>query len=236
MKQLSILFISLIALVSTSCKKVYGDGPMVTETREVNNFSGADLRCSGEVIYRQGNEYKVVVTAQQNILNILQTYTSNNRLVIRFKDDVKVRSHDPIRVEVTAPTASGFRISGNGSIRTEGLLTSSRMDLEVSGSGNINISQFKVDYIDATISGSGNMSVIEGSANEVNTRISGSGNIDFLNVPVAKATTETSGSGDTYVNVSQNLDVKISGSGSVFYKGRPVISTRISGSGKVLPR
>jgi hypothetical protein len=236
MKQLSILIIALTALVTTSCRKVYGDGPMVTETRDVSNFSGADLRCSGEVIYRQGNEYKVVVTAQQNILDILQTYTSNNRLVIRFKDDVRVRSHDPIRVEVTAPSASGFRISGDGSMRSEGLLTSSRMDIDVSGSGNITVSQLKVDYIDANISGSGNITVIEGSANEENTHISGSGNIDLLNVPAANASAETTGSGDTYVNVSQSLDVKITGSGSVFYKGRPVISTRVSGSGKVLPQ
>jgi hypothetical protein len=236
MKQLSLYFIALIALVSTSCRKVYGDGPVVTQTRHETNFSGIDLRCSGEVIYRQGNEYKVEVSTQQNILDILLTYTTNNRLVIRFKDDVRVKSYEPVRIEVTAPAASSLRLSGDGSIRTIGTFTPSHIDMDVSGSGNIIVNQVDAESIDANISGSGNITVVDGSANEVHSRISGSGNIDLLNIPAAQATTVTSGSGNTLVNVSQRLDVTISGSGSVYYLGRPVISTHISGSGKVLPR
>lgn len=236
MKQLSLLFIASIALITTSCRKVYGDGPMVTENRQVTNFNGVDMRCSGEVFYRQGNEYKVKVSAQQNILDVLLTYTSNDRLIIRFKDDVRVRSHEPLHIEITAPAASSLRLSGDGSIQAIGTFSTPRMDMDVSGSGNITVSQLKTDYIDANVSGSGNITVVAGTANEEHTRISGSGNIDLLNVPVTNATTNTSGSGNTQLNVSQRLDVTISGSGSVFYLGRPVISTHISGSGKVLPR
>lgn len=236
MKQLSLLFIALIALISTSCRKVYGDGPVITETRHETNFSGIDLRCSGEVIYREGNEYKVEVSAQQNILDVLLTYTTNNKLVIRFEDDVRVKSYEPLRIEITAPAASTLRLSGDGSIRTVGTFTPSRIDMDVSGSGSIYVNKLEADYIDANISGSGSITVFEGAANEEHCHISGSGNIDLLNLPAVNVTTSTSGSGNTLVNVSQRLDVTISGSGSVYYLGRPVISTHISGSGKVLPR
>ena len=236
MKQLSILCIALIALLSTSCEKVYGDGPVRTEDRHVGNFSGVDLRCSADVTFRRGADYRVEVTAQENILDILLTYVSNDRLVIRFKDDVRVRSHERIQVEVTAPDLDHLRVSGSGSIRTSGPLSPSRAEVEVSGSGNIYIGELNADYIDANVSGSGGITVADGSANELRSRISGSGNIDMINVPVSRATTTTSGSGDTYVHVLRNLDVTISGSGSVFYRGNPQINTRISGSGRVVHR
>jgi len=236
MKRFSIILLTLITLVSSSCRKVNGDGPVVTETRQVSHFNGVDLRCSAEVLYQQGNDYNVEVSAQRNILDVLEIYTSNNRLVVRFKDDVRVRSHEKVRIEVTAPSAEYFRVSGSGSIRTAGLLAPPRVDMDVSGSGSITISQFITQSIDATISGSGSISVLNGEANEVHTRISGSGDLDLLNVPIEYATTTTSGSGITQLNVSKELNVTISGSGSVFYLGNPTIHTRISGSGRVIPK
>ncbi|MDQ3845761.1 MAG: DUF2807 domain-containing protein, partial [Bacteroidota bacterium] len=192
-------------------------------------------RISADVHYTPSTVYGVEIQAQQNFLNILETYTANGNLVVRFKNDVRVRSHDRITVNVSAPSLNNLRLSGSGNLTAAAPITSSDMDIDVSGSGSMTLQKLTTaGAIHATLSGSGNITVSEGSATEVRSKISGSGNIDLRNVPAKKATTTTSGSGDTWVNVSESLDVTISGSGSVYYKGSPIINTRISGSGKVL--
>jgi hypothetical protein len=232
MKNLSVFIIAVF--IFSSCSKITGEGPVVTETRNVANFTGIDLRCSADVYYRQDAAYKVEVNAQQNILDVLIIEISNGKLVVRYKNDVFVKSDHKTTVIVSAPEANSFRISGSGDIKTTGPLTPSNLNLDISGSGNILLTELTTDFIDANISGSGNIGAPGGTTTEEKLNISSSGNIDLSNVSAIKVSTTTSGSGGTKVNASETLDVTISGSGSVYYKGNPVVNVNISGSGKVM--
>ncbi len=232
MKNLSVFIVAVF--IFCSCSKITGEGPVVTETRNVANFTGIDLRCSANVYYKQDAAYKVEVSAQKNILDVLITEISNGKLVVRYKNGVSVKSNHKTTIVVSSPEANSFRISGSGDIKTTGPLTPSSLNLNISGSGNILLTELTTAFIDANISGSGSIGASGGTVAEETLNISGSGNIDLSNVAALKANTITSGSGETKVNVSERLTVTISGSGSVYYKGNPVINVNISGSGKVL--
>lgn len=198
------------------------------------NFSGIDLRISGDVYYQQAADYKVEVTGQQNVLNVLETYLSNNRLVIKYENDVRVKSGERVRVVISAPLVNILRVSGSGNIITTGLMNPGYMDMDVSGSGDIRISELYTGPIDANISGSGSITVNTGLAAEEDIKINGSGDIDLESVIAKKASTITSGSGSIKVNVSESLNSIISGSGSVYYRGNPSVSSKVSGSGRVV--
>lgn len=232
MKQISVVLLSIVILFS-SCKKVEGEGPVVTEVRNHTGFSGIDLRSSADVYYKYDSVYKVEVKAQQNILDVLITEVTNNVLVIRYKNDVKVRASEPIQVIITAPQINNIRNSGSGDIRTMDVVSSSELKADISGTGDILINELNTLLLDANISGSGDIKVNSGMINEEKLRISGSGDIDVSHALSAKASTIISGSGNIWLNVSQTLDVTISGSGSVYYKGQPAVNSTISGSGKV---
>lgn len=233
MKPISFLFIALFSLAFTACEKVRGEGPIVTEARNVSNFSGVDLRCEADLYYHTSPDYSVTLTGQQNVLDVLETYTSEGRLVIRYRGDVRVRSHERLHLQIAAPSVNTLRVRGSGDIMTSGPLNPSRLDMDVDGSGSIRVSELTANLIDAEIMGSGNIRVAGGSVIEVRTLISGSGDIDLAAVPAREATTITSGSGDTRLYVFDWLKSTISGSGDVFYRGNPSIETHISGSGRV---
>lgn len=234
------VFLAATGLLMTtffaSCEKIQADGPMITEQRTVTGFSGIDLRVNADVNYRQSPDYKVEVRAQDEVLEALETFVSNGKLVIKYDNGEQVWKHDGITVTVAGPDMRSMRVSGSGDIRTTGSITASDMELDISGSGDITITDLATGVIDAHISGSGDIKVLQGTATEEKLRISGSGSIDLANVAARSATTRTSGSGDTRVNVSERLDVTIAGSGSVYYRGNPIISTSVSGSGKVRPQ
>jgi hypothetical protein len=221
--------------VFSSCTKVVGDGPLLTENRTATNFSEVEINIPGDVVFRQANDYKLEIEAQENILDIIQTPVNGNELVIKFKNDVFVRRHDRIRVTVSAPDINAFRLKGSGNLRTEGNIQSGNFNVSVSGSGNIDIPNLNATTLDADISGSGDIKISGGAVTGEDLRISGSGSIDLLNLAARSASTNTTGSGEMKVNVSETLNARITGSGSVYYKGNPVVSSHITGSGKVKP-
>jgi hypothetical protein len=240
MKKLVNAVVASFALlfIFSSCEKeiVIGEGPVVTETRAVNIFTGVSSGMPGKINFKVDPAYKVEIQAQQNILDVIRTQVVGGVLQIDFRHNVRVRRSEDIIVNITAPSADYFNISGVGDINVTGNLITNRLGLDISGAANITVEKATVaDKIDSRISGSGNINVQSGSAKREELRISGSGSMDLSNVPAERAETHISGSGDMKVNLSQSLDAHISGSGSVYYKGNPQISTHISGSGNVRP-
>ena len=237
MKKLVVLgFFAGAMFIFPSCEKVVGEGPLVTQTRSVGNFTGVSSEMSGKVNFTIAPDYKVEITAQQNILDVLNTNVVDGVLHIDFKNNVRVRQHEDLLINITAPYADYFRLSGSGNMNVQGDIAADNLKLTLSGSGDITVQNAVIaDKIDADVSGSGNISIANGSAVNEDVDISGSGKVEMAGVDAENAVTHTSGSGDVKLSLSKNLDVHISGSGSVFYHGNPIISTHISGSGRVIP-
>ena len=238
MKKLVVVILLLVTglFIFPSCEKVVGEGPLVTQTRTVGNFTGVSSEMSGKVNFTIAPDYKVEITAQQNILDVLNTNVVNGVLHIDFKNNVRVKQHEDLLINITAPYADYFRVSGSGNMNVQGDITANNLKVTLSGSGDITVQNAVIaDKIDTDISGSGNISIAGGSAVNEDVDISGSGKVEMAGVDAQNAVTHTSGSGDVKVALSTNLDAHISGSGSVYYHGNPIISTHISGSGRVIP-
>lgn len=235
-KQILMLAAAAALLTSSSCKKVIGEGDLQTETRSITDFSGVSASIGGKIIYRIDPVYKVEITAQRNILDVIQATKINGHLLLKVKDGVRIKANEEITVNISAPIANYFHLSGTGDLVVAGNVSATDLDMGISGTGNLTVPAVSIaGKIKAAISGSGNINVLAGSAKNEDLKISGSGKLLLENVVAENAKTTISGSGDIKLNVSQSLDATISGSGSVYYRGNPRISTDISGSGRVKP-
>jgi hypothetical protein len=235
MKQTTILLAAVLFIFS-SCEKVIGEGPLVTENRTVTNFTGVSSEMSGKVNFTIAPNFKVEITAQQNIIDVVKTNVINGVLHIDFKNGVRVREHEDLIINISAPSANYFRLSGSGNMDVNSDIVANNLQVKLSGSGNINMQKVIVaDKIDADVSGSGNINILNGTAINEYLKVSGSGKILLTGVAAENAVTKITGSGDIKVILSRNLDATISGSGSVYYHGNPIITTQITGSGRVVP-
>jgi hypothetical protein len=232
---LALLFLILSIISLSSCRKVAGEGPAVTENRSTDNFTGIEMGVPGDLYYTPGNIFKIEITAQHNILGVIETYVSDNILRVKVKQSVNIKSHDPVIVKITAPDVSWLGVNGSGNIKVLEAFQPAATTLSVNGSGNMVVAKLVTDDVQAKISGSGNIQVHGGSAEKESLSISGSGLIDLSALTAVQGSTNISGSGTMRVNVISNLDCRISGSGVVMYKGNPKVSTNISGSGRVIP-
>ncbi len=234
-KKVMLSTIGFLLLFSfTSCEKIAGEGPVVTSTYNLYNFNGICNGIDASVYYTQGSVYKVEISAQQNILDQIETPIIDGELRIGYRRYDIIWRHAPIKIYITAPSVGRLRVTGSGSTYASPSIKLPDLSLVVTGSGSINVASYSGTHISGTISGSGTISVDGGSTTSEDLNLSGSGSMDFLGVHALNAKTETSGSGKTTVDASDRLDAYISGSGSVFYSGNPVINSHVSGSGRVV--
>lgn len=208
-----------------------------SEDRKLPAFTEISMRVPGKLYIRQGDVQQVTIDAKSSTLTDIITEVKDRALIIRFPaKNYLWKSFDPglIIIHVTIPEISGLSVSGSGDIIGEGTLSALIMDVVISGSGNINLSDVKVERIKTVISGSGNIN-LKGSkvASEFTGTISGSGNIRAQDFEAEEVKVTISGSGNCSVRSNGHCNVRIAGSGSFFYSGNPSIDSAIAGSGNV---
>lgn len=197
-----------LALVVTGCGEK-GSGVKKTEVRTPGSFSKIQLRSSADVTVKIGYPQSVEVVTDDNLLSLITTDVSGDKLSIGSKGSYNTRLG--VKIQIQVPNLNEVAISGSG-------------DMEITG--------LKEKSFVAKISGSGEI-VVEGVATEVEAAVSGSGDIDLGKLTSDKARASVSGSGDIEVNASKTLTASISGSGDIKYHGSPTVVKKVSGSGSV---
>ncbi len=230
---LQMALIVTLSVLSTGCGNFFGikgEGPLMENTRAVLAFDGIELNIAADVFIVPGEAGTLRIEGQQNILDVLETNVTDNKLVIRFSKNV--RTSEGISIYASLPTLRTLDISGSGTCTSRQTIESVSIEVEISGSGSANL-DIVTNKLNAAISGSGMLNV-KGSAVETNYDISGSGSVEASNVNTKNCRTEISGSGRATVYVIDKLDADISGSGTIMYTGSPVVTSTVSGSGKVV--
>jgi hypothetical protein len=235
MKTTKLLFVMLLAIVFTamvlaSC--VRGKGDVVTQTVQLDPFSGIDNSISADVYIKHAPVQSVEISAQQNIIDHIKLGVSDGIWKIKF-DKNNVTHFEPVTIYISVPNLSSLIISGSGNIYMTNTFDScGTVDLNISGSGNIDAYLNSISKTYSTISGSGNIN-LSGNSPDQDISISGSGNIHAFPFHTMNTVVTISGSGLCEVTADSTLNVTISGSGNVYYKGHPDITVNTSGSGGI---
>lgn len=214
---------------------VVGSGVAATEQRPVASFSAVDLNGSGRLIIRQGDTESLTVTADDNILPLIESRVQAGTLHLGPQPGSNIRPKTPIVYELTLKNLTSVEINGSGKVEADALRTSS-LRLEGNGSSEFTLGQLQASTLKVQINGSGSFTA-QGQADRQEVEIHGSGDFKGENLKGQDADINIAGSGQAVVNVTGKLDVEIAGSGQVEYLGDPSnVTADVSGSGKVRKR
>lgn len=186
---------------------VTGKGKIKTETRQPGSFIKVKSQIKGNIIINPGN-CETSVSAQENLLPLLETAVVNGTLYISFGSHV-IETDSTIRIDISSPEVQELTFSGSGSV--------------VSNLGIASIN----------LPGNGDITCV-GETEQVSVRLSGTGAINLDEMTSRKAQVKITGNGNVSLHVTDNLDVTIQGLGVVYYSGTPQIQQNISGNGKVV--
>lgn len=231
LKMASLLAFITLSLTSCDWDGTRSEGDIVTETRSAKNFHALDIEVPGKVIVHTGPAYKVEVQGEETAMPFLETEVKGGSLHIYFSQNV--HDVDDLLITVTAPAFDEFEVSGSAEVLVHDPLDGVDLDVSISGSGDLQLTDVAYDRIDLDVSGSGEILLQGIAAQSIVYNVSGSGDLDALDCPTPKATVKVSGSGTVRCHVLDFLRATVSGSGDVLYLGNPTVDAEVSGSGKV---
>ena len=216
MRSTSLVSAPVLMFLTIGCGPfgVIGSGTAKTESREFGGFTAIHFSGVGKLVVEQTGKESLSVTADDNIVPLLDSSVSDGTLHLGVKSGDTISPKTPIEFKVGVKDLS---------------------KVIVSGAGNTDIKQLKTDKLDVSISGVGNVTAA-GSADNLKLVISGTGNFNGEKFAVKRASVACDGVGNAVVDVSDSLDAKISGVGSIEYLGKPEVKQSVTGVGSVKKR
>lgn len=194
----------LVCLISALASGSDGTGVLGERVcKDVKPFSALNISNCCNVVYEQGDEYKVRVVAEKALLDsiadIADCKVVGGMLVVSVKNvnagflsslervDFKhgevfvngvpyVRVRKEVTVYVTAPNINRFLCQGNGSLRVD-KMDADKVEFFVSGAGSVDIKQLNANDATFHVSGSGSASVDVRCTGTLLCNVSGAGSI-----------------------------------------------------------
>lgn len=210
---------------------VHGNGDPARETRELAAFDGILSDSSLDVDVRPGDEFRVELRIDSNLIDLVTTEVAGGRLIIDTKEPID----DPIpgpHARVTLPSLRVVTLRGSGHVRVHEFDPAEELDFRLSGSGTIDAAA-EARRVRAVLDGSGSID-LDGSTDFVALELSGSGSIDAYELAGTRGEVELSGSGRIAASVSETVDVDLRGSGRIdLFGGAQIGDYDTSGSGEV---
>jgi hypothetical protein len=218
---------------------VIGSGKAATETREASGFAAITLRGGIDVIVRQRAREAVQVTADDNLLPLLQTTVEGSgesrTLVIQWARGENIRTRAKAVVTVDVVKLTSLASSGSGDMVVSSLKTPA-LALSISGSSDARLSGLDTEQLRVAITGSGDVQA-SGKATQLSLSIAGSGDVRTRELAADDVSISIAGSGNASVQANKTLAVSVAGSGDVEYGGpATIIKSRIAGSGSIRQR
>lgn len=209
---------------------VNGSGDLITEARDVGSFTELEVSGSFDLFVTCGEEQKIEITIDDNLMDLITTDVRRGRLVIKCEESIS--AHRRSKIEISVPELTAVTLSGSGDVTVSGMI-GKVVELNVSGSGMIKAREVKAESLTATISGSGELEAA-GTTGDLSVRVSGSGDVDLSDLIADDADIRISGSGDVELYAEGSFSGSVTGSGDIRIHGNPkMYKQKVNGSGDI---
>jgi hypothetical protein len=231
------LTLGVLSVSLTSCMfmgpSVKGDGEVKEKVREVGQFHGVRVTSGMNVHLIQGDQQKVVVSADANLHELIETKVEDG--ILEIKALANIWHAREKKVFVTSPDLSEISGTAGSNIFTDNQLTAGKIHIKGSAGSNIHIS-IKGQNMEVSASSGSNI-FMDGTADTLFIKTSSGANIKAGDLMAAKCEAKASSGGNLWINPSKELSADASSGGNIFYSGSPeIISSNASTGGNIIKK
>lgn len=218
-----LLFTVFISAVLSSCvfsfpgPTIRGNGNVVKETRDVGGFDEVRASRGMNVYISQGETISVVVEADDNLTDEIETRVEGGVLEVRAT--ANIRSATSKKVFVTVPEIKSIKGSSGSNVYSETKIVSDYLDLAASSGSNLKI-EVETGNLEASTSSGSNIT-LSGTADNANCKSSSGSNIFGEELKAKNCEAKASSGSNIWITVETDLKGKASSGGNVFYFGEP---------------
>lgn len=229
-----------------------GSGDVVTETKDITDFTSVSVENTFEVEITQSDSFSITTSVDESLLDYIAVAKEGETLRIYLNPrhpftDFTLRDKT-LKATITMPTLSGLYLSGAVKGTISGFKSSADFRLVVSGASSLKIDGIEVGNTNFEVSGASKVSgsinatdvklevsgasniELEGAANNITLSASGTSKLNLANLPLNYANINLSGASEATIYAREKLDTVLSGASTLYFLANPAIGN-ISVSG-----
>jgi hypothetical protein len=213
---------------------IYGSGNIVTETRPISAFNRVDVKPIGILRIKQGNQERLVIETDDNLIHFFEAQVIDRELVICIRKGmgINLQPSQPIIFNLWVKQLREINLSGAVGLEAPNLDVN-RLSVMVRGAVNVDMPGLHAKRLTLRMSGAGSVRTA-GRANQQNVTINGTGKYRAGNLISAAAEVSVSGTSAAELWVHDHLDAKVSGCSVIRFYGNPgTVRTAVHGLGSI---
>ncbi len=231
-KFIFLLLIVFTTIVSCDGDSIYGSKKIVKKTFDIVDFTKIETSNTFSVKVTQGDKYKVELTCNENILELIDIKKSGKTL----KLDVKgAHSFSDITLKVNIKVPNLVKIKARGASKIKlSKLNLERLKVNISGASSLK-GELKIsDEIDINASGASSIK-LKGNAKNAKFDFSGASSLNAKDFLVSDTLSiDASGASACKILSKGAFKMKSSGASSIHYYGKgKILKKEISGAGEI---
>jgi len=234
MKRKQFQFVGILAVLSMllmSCMfigpSVKGNGNVKEEVRQVGEFDQIKVSRGMNVYITQGSPAKVVVIADSNLHELIETKVEGGVLKITTKENI--RWAEEKKVMVTVEKLTGVGANSGGNVWSQSQIKSDNLKLDASSGANLTL-DVDAQSLSADCSSGANIK-LSGLAKEAELETSSGANLKGEKLIANQCKMSASSGGNVTSTVTGKLDAQASSGGNIAYYGEPTSTNVNSSSG-----
>ena len=213
--------------------QVVGSGNLATEDKDFTDFTIVDVGSGFEVEITQSSSYSISITADDNVIDNIETSKTGDTLTIHLKWGFIVRS-TTLRAEIRMPDLYELKFSGGTHGTVEGFTSTHEFAVDLSGGSRLSGNFTTSGDAQFALSGGSHLTGLDGAANKLLISASGGSDLELSDFPVHDTTVNLSGGSSATINLDGRLDGDLSGGSHLKYVGNPTaVTTNTSGGSTI---
>jgi uncharacterized protein YxeA len=210
-----------VLFVFSSCifsgPSLKGNGNVVEETRKTGEFDEIKVSRGMNVYISQGKKTKVVVKADENLLDAIEIRVEGNTL--KVTSNKNIRKATSKKVFVTAPNISKIRSTAGSNVYSETVIRSKNLDLSSSAGSNMKL-EVNCEKIDVSTSAGSNIK-LDGRTVTFKGKASSGSNLKAEGLTSENCSVSVSSGANIWITATGNFNGHASSGGNIFYYGNP---------------
>ena len=231
---LQIGIFAFLSIIFSSCwflgPSVKGNGNVTEEVRQVRDFDQIKVSRGMNAYITQGSPAKVVVIADNNLHETIETKVENGVLKIFVNENIRWAKEK--KVIVTVEKLTGVETSSGSNAWSQSSIMSENLELKATAGSNLTM-EINAKYLSAQCSSGANIK-LSGLAKEAKLKTSSGANLKAEDLKAEQCEMRASSGGNVSSSVTGKLDADASSGGNIVYYGEPTsIEINTSSGGNI---
>jgi hypothetical protein len=198
---------------------ITGNGDVVTQTRELHEFSGIKVSSGIQVFISKGDIQSVEVETDENLQEWIRTDVNGGILDIYCEKTIRLAKTK--KVNIVCKRLENIDISSGGRITGLTNFDAEKLDIEISSGGQLRY-ETHASEIEISLSSAGHAD-IKGTTGKLKANLSSAGELRAFDLEAGSCDISVSSAGVAQVSVKDEASFKASSAGRIHYIGEPRI-------------